>query len=77
MGEAEDLLRQSLDIRRTVCPDDKANIATSELLSGLNVTRDLISIPIEKLQVWFHVRYRLNQYFLDCDLTICLRAWCI
>ena len=30
--EAQDLLRKSLDIKRTVCPDNKAGISGSELL---------------------------------------------
>jgi Flp pilus assembly protein TadD len=34
--EAEDLLRESLDIKRTMCSDEKASIAVSELLFVLH-----------------------------------------
>ena len=30
--EAENMLRESLDMKRTACPDDKASIAASESL---------------------------------------------
>ena len=50
--EAENLLRESLDMTQTACPDDKASIAISKSLFCLTVTRDLISgtsVLIEQL----------------------------
>ena len=50
--EAENLLRESLDMRRTACPDDKAGIAISESLSCLTVTQALFRVLVVLLEVY-------------------------
>ena len=47
--EAEKLLKESLEMRRTSVPDDKANFAFSESFC-LTVNRRLINIPVARVE---------------------------
>ena len=49
--EAENLLKDSLDMRRSFCPDDKSSFASSESLSCLTVTHALIIYPVVLLEL--------------------------
>ena len=40
--EAENILRESLDLKTSACPDNKAGIAMSKLLSCLPVTHGYV-----------------------------------
>ena len=50
--EAENLLRESLDMRQAARPDDKRCIANSESLSCLTVTQALFRVPVVLLEVY-------------------------